>query len=477
MGAAITPSPAAEPPAELHAKLREYYRHPSIRRRMREFLGGTTDQNVTAAYITGADGRSDFAQPSPPSCLAKFLKAGFEIERSLWDKRSLPVDLDIEYVNFDSPSAAWTDPVRAVELQRPVIDATLCTLRWSGIDPLVLLTGRGFHLVWSVDRDSVAFRRLGRLGHVNASLAARYAGAHAPSGAAVPPELGHAYAGLGVIAEFIGHRVLAQSAVKSAIPVEMTAIEAGPGRGGREIVSFDVSEYGDPLHQRHIRLPFSIYLKPRRAEGNSGPARSLPPIFEIPLGSLSFEEAIRVARSPDNAVQLSRNVRTSIPDYSDPMEALLDEYESSALAAFHREFYCDSDAPVTGQAGARVSTAPACLNWLLDHPNDWLLRPAALQFVSRVLMALNWNPRAIAHLIAGCYERDLDWGDQWVRLDPLNRALFYTRLFCGMIVTGVDQLIDLNCVSHREKGYCLSAECPANLVLYRDKLLEKRRLG
>jgi len=483
MGAAVTSSPAARPPdpngdanAGLHETLREYYKHPSVRRRMREFLGGSSRQSVTATYITAADGLTNYVQPAPPSSLAKFLDAGLEVERSLWDSRSLHIDLDIEYVNFDSPSAAWTDPARAFELQRPVIDATLRTLRWVGIDPLVLVTGRGFHLVWSVDRESTVFRRLARLGHVNAGLAARYAQARAPSGAAIPPDLGHAYSGLGMIAEFIGHRVLAQSAAKSAIPVEMTAIEVGPGSGGREIVSFDISEYGDPLHVRHIRVPFSVYLKPRRLEWNSESAQSFLPIFEIPLDGLSFEEAARVARSPDDAVRLSRKVRTSIPDYTGPMEALLDEYDSSALAVFHREFYRDPPTPVTGEVFARVSAAPPCLNWLLEHPNDWLLRPAALQFVSRVLMALSWNPRLIAHLIAGCYEKDLDWGDQWVRLDPLNRAMFYTRLFCGMIVTGVDKLIDLNCVSHREKGYCLSADCPANLVPYRDKLLERRKL-
>lgn len=476
MGAAITPSPVAQPPAALHETLREYYKHPSVRRRIREFLGGTGIHNVTAIYITGGDGRSDFVQPSPPSALAKFLHAGLEIERSLWDSRWLPVDFDIEYVNFDSPSAAWTDPAHAFELQRPVIDAMLRTLRWVGIDPLILVTGRGFHLVWSVDRESTAFRRLAHLGHVNASLSARYAQALDPSGAAIPPELGHAYAGLGMIAEFIGHRVLAQAAAKSAIPVEMTAIEVGPGAAGREIVSFDISEYGDPLHLRHIRVPFSAYLKPQRLENNREWAVGLLPIFEIPLDSLTFEEAAKVARSPDAAVQLSHKLHTSIPDYSGPMEALLDEYESSALAIFHRDFYGDPPALAAAEVFTRISGAPPCLNWLLEHPNDWLLRPAALQFVARVLMALNWHPRLIAHLIAGCYEKDLDWGDQWVRLDPLNRAMFYTRLFCGMIATGVDKLIDLNCVSHREKGYCLSSECPANLVPYRDKLLERRHL-
>jgi len=458
--------------------LREYYSHRSIRNRLREFLGASRDCDATAVYITATDGQSEYVEPAPPAFLPRYLDAGLEVERSLWDSRSLLIDLDVEYANFDCPAAAWTNAARAFEVQIPVMDATLRTLNRAGLDPLVLLSGRGFHLVWSVDRESPAFHRLARLGHVNASLTARYAQARSPSGAAIAPDLSHAYAGLGMLVEFLGHCVLGQAANASPVPVEMTAIEVGPGSQGREIVSFDLSEYGDPLHMRHIRLPFSAYLKPRQLEWNLGPegVRSLLPMFEIPLDGMTPQQAIAVAHSPDAAVKLSHEVRVPIPDRSGPMEVLLDHYEASALGAFHREFYREPSAPVSGAIGGPVSGAPPCLNWLLENPNDWLLRPAALQFVSRVLTALGWNPRAIAHLISGCYEKDLDWGDQWVRLDPVNRAVFYTRLFCGMIATGVDKLIDLNCVSHREKGFCLFSDCRANLAPYRDKLLERRKL-
>lgn len=464
--------------AELPGTLREYYSHRTIRNRMREFLGASRQRNATAVYITATDGQSDYAEAEPPSSLTKYLDAGLEVDRSLWDSRSLLIDLDIEYANFDCPAAAWTDPARAFEVQVPVMDATLRTLNRAGLDPLVLLSGRGFHLVWSVDRESSVFHRLTRLGHVNASLAARYAQVRSPSGAAIAPDLGHAHAGLGMFVEFLGHCVLAQAADTSPVPVEMTAIEVGPGPKGREIVSFDLSEYGDPLHTRHIRLPFSAYLKPRQLAWNLGAegVLNLLPMFEIPLDGMTPQEAIAVAHSPDATVKLSRDVRVSIPDRSGPTEALLDHYETSELAAFHREFYQEPSAPISGEICGPVSGAPPCMNWLLEHPNDWLLRPAALQYVSRILMALGWNPRAIARLICDCYEKDLDWSDLWVRLDPLYRAVFYTRLFCGMIMTGADRLIDLNCVSHREKGYCMFSDCNTNLADYRGKLVERRKL-
>jgi len=470
--------PALTTIPDLRETLREYYRQRSVRHRMREFLGGTRFENATAAYITATDGLSDFADRAPPSSLAKYLDAGLEVDRSLWDSHSLLVDLDMEYTNFDQPAAAWTNREHAFEVQIPAVGATLRTLERAGIDPLVLVSGRGFHMVWSIDRESAAFRRLASLGHVNAGLAARYAQARSPEGATISPELGHAYAGLGMLAEFIGHCVLAQAAGTSPVPIEMTAIEVGPGQHGREIVSFDVSEYGDPFHLRHVRLPFSVYLKPRQLEWTLGEAgvRGLLPIFEVPLAGMTPHEAIAVARSADAAVRLSREKRMWIPDRSGQTEALLDHYEASELGEFHRKFYRDAGGLVSINAGAAVAGAPPCFNWLLDHPNDWLLRPAVLQHVARVLTALGWSPHSIACLVYGCYEKDLDWGRQWLRLDPLNRAMFYTRLFCGMIATGMDRLIDMNCVSHREKGYCVVSDCPANLADWRDRLLERRKL-
>ena len=39
------------------------------------------------------------------------------------------------------------------------------------------------------------------------------------------------------------------------IPVELTAVEVGPSKHGREMISIDISEYGDPLYSRAVRYP------------------------------------------------------------------------------------------------------------------------------------------------------------------------------------------------------------------------------
>lgn len=414
------------------------------------------------------------------------LDAGVEVDRSLWDYQSLIADIDLEYHNFDNPATPWLDPERAFDLQQPVLDATLRILSARGIAPLVLMSGRGYHLVWSIHRGSRAFRSLVRLGRIPPSLEARYASINSPDGSSVTPDFGQAYAGLGMVMEFVWTQVAqASQEAPSAIPIQPAAIEVGPGVNGREIISFDLSEYGDPLHSRHIRLPFSAYLKPRRMEwmlGEEG-VRRLLPIFEVPCGGMTPAEAIATARDPAAVLELARDSSVAIPDYSAAMDILLNGYKNSEVAEFHERFYGEPWEPRAQRSGPgweHVSSAPPCVEWVLEHPNDWLLKPAALQHISRVLTALDWAPLSIAHLICAGYRKDANWGDFWTRLDPCNRAIFYTRLFAGMIATGVDRLIDLNCVSHREKGYCVVGECHSNLVPYRDALLERRfheRLG
>jgi len=173
-------------------------------------------------------------------------------------------------------------------------------------------------------------------------------------------------------------------------------------------------------------------------------------------------------------LKIAGSVPVEIPDASHAMESFLDEYETSELAVVHQRFYRQLEAR-EAFLPAPAPEAPPCVKWLLDHPNDWLLKPVALQHVTRVLTAQRWSAPSIVQLICASYCSDCGWGDTWVRLDPCYRAIFYTRLFTGMIATGADKLIDLNCVSHREKGYCTNTECYSNLIQYRDALLGMRR--
>jgi hypothetical protein len=91
----------------------------------------------------------------------------------------------------------------------------------------------------------------------------------------------------------------------------------------------------------------------------------------------------------------------------------------------------------------------------LEAPNDLLLKPAGIQLVTRLLLALGWHPRHIAGLIRSRFADPAHgWGVDWSEYEPGTRADFYTRLFAGLWKCGVDQLVDFNCVSTMEKGFC-----------------------
>jgi hypothetical protein len=458
--------------SEVHEVLGDYYRGRFVRERMMEFLGQRVSKTPAAIYITASDGYSDFGLPAPPHALSSYLEKDWEVARSLWDSDGLIADLDLDYENFDSAEAAYLDPLRTLKLVEPVFAKISQVLADMGIHPISLVGGRGLHLVWHIPRGSRAFRRLAGIGQVPSSLMPLYANAGLWDRAGVDLEQGCAFAGLGMVLEWVAHLTLLGAADYCSVPIQITAVEVGPGDNGREIVAIDLSEYGDPLHRRHLRLPFSAYLKPRKLIWAIGRerVRSLLPIFQIPLAGMELSTAVTVMRSPEQTRTLARDVSVEIPDQSEGMLSLIAAYSRSALADFHKRFYSVTELEAHRSVARKIASVygalPHCVRWILDNPNDWLLKPTALQHVVRVLTALEWRPREIAGLIRSRYESDCDWGNTWTRHDPSWRAIFYARLFGGLIATGTDRLIDFNCVSHQEKRYCTNPDCAGNLLPY-----------
>lgn len=460
---------------------RAYGRQEIVRSRVREFFGQEAHGEAQAVYLAvGTESMSRHREALPVEELDSWLDRGVELNRSLWDREALLCHLDLEYVNFDDPSYAFVNPERAFTLQMPVFAAAEEVLESFGIHPLRIVTGRGFHFVWSIAQTSKAFAQLAACGHVSASLRHLYATERAPTGEQVTPELGAAFAGLGCVIEFIAHLVKSRAAPLCEVPVELGAIEAGGGLHGREMISVDITEYADPLCSRVLRVPFSVYLKPvqqRTAIGDEVIAR-LPPTIVIPLDGLSMSEALRVRRIPAEVVAHAAVTPVKIPDASRAMKRLISAYQHSPLARFHAEFYAaEHDAPALWPETydcTPLDALPPCTRLILERPNDLLLRPGCAQRVVRVMLALGWHPRHIAGLIRSKYERDHGWGDQWRGFDPGTRADFYARVFTGLIVAGADDLVDFNCQSAREEGNCFIANCSENLQHYRASLLERR---
>ncbi|MCB1034806.1 MAG: hypothetical protein KDD47_13325, partial [Acidobacteria bacterium] len=310
---------------------------PWIRRRLLEFLGGTKLGDVSALYLqSGVEGTEGGLKVAPARRLREFLNSGGEIQRSLWDRRSLVVDLDIEHINFDVPAEALQAPRRTWMLLEPVLEVARRLFSDHGIPFLELVSGRGPHFLFLVSRDSSAFRQLAALGQVSPGLAERSSRPQPPENRPVEAELTAAFAGLGKLMEFVAQVIKVDASPRSSLPLEVTEVLAGPGLQGREIVSIDISEYGDPLATRAVRAPFSPYLKPYLAPGRYGEAvlASLPDLHVIPRHDLGTEEAIEVMRSPELTARLARRASAVIPDASEGVGSLISAYLASDLAAF-----------------------------------------------------------------------------------------------------------------------------------------------
>ena len=459
----------------------DYYRHPGVRARVVEFLGGDVSNAPTCAYLVGGD----LEQPRlhhhyEARALDSLFDAGLEISRSLWDETSLLADFDIEYVNFDNGAAAFLEPERIFEIQEPVATTIERALHDYGISPLHLLSGRGHHFVWRIRRDSETFSRLAHLGRGPESLwNAGQRDLRSPEEKNVSVELARAFAGLGLVMEFLAHRIQETAAPLTPIPIELTAVEVGPSGQGREMISIDLSEYGDPLSSRMLRTPFSIYLKPwQQSWAFETPAlENLPPLVVLPARQNAGKEEIRRMRDLAAAQELAQHTDTRIPDAGPGMKRVIDDYEGSNVARFHQWFYSQEAHPPERWAETYdqlpLEVLPACVRLILEQPNDLLLRPASIRRLVRVMLALGWHPRHIAGLITSKYVRPFGW-TQFEGADPATRADFYTRVFAGLFATGRDDLVDLNCVSAQEQKTCLLTNCGFNLLEFKRSALERR---
>jgi len=217
-----------------------YYANPAILRRISEFFGGESPIHGTAVYLAvGTECESFYRERRPLEEFQSWLNHGAEVNRSLWDRKSLIAHLDIEYVNFDHPAHPYLAPEQIFELQRPVVSAAKSLFSHFRLAPLHVLTGRGHHFVWRISRDSRAFAQLSALGRMSASLQRLYASKPGPTGEAVAAKVGAAFAGLGLVMEFVVSEIKTCTAEKCQLPVELGAIEAGRAERGREVIALE----------------------------------------------------------------------------------------------------------------------------------------------------------------------------------------------------------------------------------------------
>lgn len=453
------------------------YRDPAVKARIFDYLGGDDSREPTAYCLARCDGRLPTEiERIPIDSWESALTTPGDLARSLSDRKSLIVHLDVEYVNFDSPEEAYVDPWRIFRLQEPVVTIIEEELSRVGIRPLHLLTGQGHHFVWQVPLDSDSCHRLATEVHLNSN---DISSSEQPTRAVEED----AFGGLGLVMEFLAHRIKQLAASQSEIPVDLTAVEVGNLTSGRrEMISIDVSEYGDPLEERIIRIPFTHYEKPWR---NGMVERlslqmSVPKFVTLPLHEIDVAQALVLRQASEEVIALARRSVVRIPNQERGMSRLIDTYLSSALRQFHQRYYGVSlDAQETWPqtyGKTPLENFPPCVANILTFPNDLLLKPAGLQLVTRYLTANGWHPRHIAGLVQSKFaDPHFNWlPSYWEKYSPELRSDFYVRLFSGQIYLQADEGLDFNCVSTQEKSYCPGVPCRNDLSDFQATLNRNR---
>ena len=460
-----------------------YYGNENVRDRLVEYAGGFGGSGITCAYFSQCDADLNTEEAIRHSSdLDWFLEQGKEIARSLCDSGSLLVHLDVEYVNFDSPAQAFENPSKAFKIQQPVIDVIEeMLLKW-GITPLHLVTGQGHHFVWRVPRNSATEQALEKLAPDRKWMRKAYKRTTCRSETADCGERMRAFTGLGMVMEYFANEVKRRTSERTHIPVDTTAVISGPWAPGqpREIVSLDISEYGDPIHTRMIRMPFTKYMKSQRTwiYGLFDHSYRHPVMFVLPLHEMDIQQAIKIREDEDAVMDLAKRASARIPDESAGTDRLLSDYLASPLRKFHEEYYAEEQHTRKRwrKTYARVDLAPLppCVHRIIENPNDLLLKPAGMQMIVRSLLAEGWHPRHIAGFIRFRFcDPDAGWGDAWKHYDPGVRAEFYTRMFAGQVATGIDRLIDYNCTSSKEKDLCHNSGEGCSLAILCEKLNTK----
>lgn len=462
-----------------------YYACPDVRRRVREYSGLVPGEAPGAAFLTSFDAGLglhatwDAARLHAPGDLERILDGGADVGRSLWDRTSLMVHVDLDYLNVDHPGEAFLRPVEVFFKLEPLYQA-LRALLWEFELPLLpLVTGQGYHFTGRVRLVEGVIDRLARLAPASPRRWLGHAGTPPPPAEGVLEERTvRAWFGLGLVLEHLAHRLIRSAAPSSAVPIVVNGTVVGEGPVGRECLSIDLSYLGDPLVRRSIRSAFSVYRKHLFRSDIYGDrvARWVPPLATVPREAAHLDAAFFRTRTLEGALRMAGGTQAHVPEVPRGVTRLLEEYLDAPVAEVHRRYFARWPETDHGDRDADrpdPATFPDCMAAALREPNDRLLRPEHIQHLVRGLMARGWEPSRIARLLAALYREDHGWGDRWQSRDPALRAEWDVRVFSTLLRVGLDEAVDFNCTSAQEKGICPRTDCRRDLRVDRARLLRE----
>ncbi|MCX6338748.1 MAG: hypothetical protein NTX71_02370 [Candidatus Aureabacteria bacterium] len=469
--------------------VQKYYRNEAVRARIAEFCGG---EEFSCEYLVGFGeslARQGYRRPlklADRAGLPGLMDEALDLFRSVWDTSATLAIWDVEYFNLDSWTGLYRNQLAHFELMEPTYRVIEGLHRRYDVRHLTDTTSSGYHFVSQIPFSSRVHAKLEAIGHPEKSLLQKYAtvpGGDNKRRRPLPERDAKGYSGIGRLMEFLCHRVIRETRKKSPIPVSISDASAGHSERGREGMNLDITQYADPLYMRDIRTSFSTHQKHKVYVGLVGQetARKLPVYATVPRDRLSPGALFEIRSDLGRAAEYAAHTSSVIPDAAQGWERVIDDYRASPLYAFHQDFdSVEHDPPWKWPQTYRkldLKSIPPCAANPIRNANPGLLVPTSIQTVCRVLFSYGWHPKHIGGLIRSHYEQPQDWGVNWWKYHAETRANFWARVYCGMLATGDDPMVDFNCVSHAGKGFCPSSWCGFNLEGRREAIINRVGTG
>ncbi|NLX04327.1 MAG: hypothetical protein GXY33_04180 [Phycisphaerae bacterium] len=426
---------------------REYYQHPAIADRIREYAHD-------AVFIsTGEPSLGYEHRCRGPGRVAEALASGDGIYRSILDYSRVIFAIDLEYGNRTFPGEIFHEPLTTFQKIEPTRLAIRDVLSRYGVAYLELMTGQGYHFVAAIERSSSSYQALlraaGRLAVLPATAAARLIGTVENGDSAPVVRDASVFLMLGHLADYIFDRIRLRTEL---------LLRTSDVYDRDQIIIFDSTLYGYLITQRSTRCVFSLHRKPLifpiyEYRG--------PPLVAIPTAGLDLRQCLEI-RADDRghyqlAAELAARTTTAIP--SADFTRLLGGYLTSGAYRRHRRLAEQlQDATVENAERAAALdlirrddpeiTDPerfwgplAAPDWAslyrdglseqsaaaLGRPNDLLLKPTHLRHLIRELTDHGCSAPQIIAVIAEKYRSDYNWQDDLSNNDPYLRAEYWLR--------------------------------------------------
>ncbi|MFW6237006.1 MAG: hypothetical protein ACOC3F_01320 [Desulfosudaceae bacterium] len=370
---------------------------------------------------------------------------GLEVHLPVIGERSQAVlmPLDIEIYLDEEQHKLYADPTEQKALFRqvlPLMDFVEEIFRSRGMPYLLDYTPSGGHFLFQnrlEDRSTEAVRQIGVVEedlvracqYTDAGDIRRWYG--------VSLEAAAVFSGLGRLAEYLA--LLAMQAFSGQEAPKLLPVTISDS--ARRCVNFDNTWSEGPPYLRAIRSPFSLHKKNREKYGY----RQQPPLVDV-IGTLFDGNTAAGSRDRDflldcmwdldKAAAHAGNFSGVIPCANDTLIDFVDEYRSSDLYLFHREFDGQPDLP-RGQALERARSEPDIPDWsrrILGDPNPAALQPVKLiGFVHDFLIHARWPARHIANILRDLYQNPaFHWTQDFLLHPAEEKANYWARTYCAV---------------------------------------------